>query len=74
MNACERCGVLSTRRNRCAICNRLICRDCMERPRQRDEVRWCAAFDGAGVPMPDDCKEPEVTQQQQHKEKQHAHD
>jgi hypothetical protein len=60
---CERCGRVcnasdSGRRRRCAICNRMICRNCMHRPRMRDEVIMCASRDDLGYLLPDDCKEP----------------
>jgi len=59
--ACERCGRPCTasksgRRRRCAICRRLICRDCMHRPRMKDEAIMCSlAPDDFGRPRPDDC-------------------
>lgn len=60
---CERCKLEVTprrggRRRRCAICKRLICRECMERPRNRDEVIMCGLRGDLGMKLPDDCKEP----------------
>jgi DNA-binding MarR family transcriptional regulator len=59
-NACERCGRVrdasrSSRRRRCAICKRLICRNCMERRLKRDEPITCAQRGRDATSLPNDC-------------------
>ncbi len=46
--ACERCGREQGRRRKCAVCGRMLCRECQELPRMKDEVVWCRYRDELG--------------------------